>query len=63
MRDKTWQDAQGAYDAVIERVCDPRPELRAREERVLLAQHVQLRVPVEDAGGHELVEDTDDERR
>ena len=47
---------------MIQRVADPQPELRAREERVALAEHVELGVAIEDAGRYELVEDTDDER-
>ena len=51
------------YDTVVQCVANPQPELRPREERVALAKHVELWVPVEDTGGDELVEDTDNERR
>lgn len=50
------------YNTVIQRVPDPQPELRSCEERIALAEHVQLGIPVEDASGDELVEDTDDKR-
>jgi hypothetical protein len=42
-------------------VRDPHPERGLGEEDVPLPEHVQLRVAVEDAGRHELVEDADDE--
>ncbi len=48
---------------MIQGVTDPQPELCPREERVLLAEHVELWVAIEDTRGHKLVEDTDDERR
>jgi hypothetical protein len=48
---------------VVQCVRDPQPECRLREEHVTLAEHIQLWVPVEDAGGDKLVEDTYDQRR
>ena len=52
-----------AYNTVIQRINDPKPELCACEERVALAEHVELRVAIQDTCGHELVEDPDNERR
>ena len=56
-------EARQTYDAVEQRVPNPQPELGTCEERVLLAEHIELRVPVEDTRGHELIEDTDNEGR
>ena len=44
------------------RIRNSQPDLRAREGRIALAEHVELGVAIEDAGRYELVEDTDDER-
>ena len=46
---------------MIQRVRHPQPELRLGEERVPLAEHIQLWVPIEDTRGDELIEDADDE--
>jgi hypothetical protein len=48
---------------VVQRVHDPEPESGLCEERILLAQGVELRIPIQDTGGDELVKDADDERR
>jgi hypothetical protein len=50
------------HQTVIERVDDPEPECLGREEVVLLAELVQLGVPIEHSCADELVEDSDDER-
>ncbi len=47
---------------MIEGVADPVEEVDRGEEVVLLAEMVQLGIPVEHSGRNELVEDTDDER-
>ena len=46
---------------MIERIRDPQPELRLGEERIVLAEHVQLRVPVKDPRRDKLVKDADDD--
>ena len=48
---------------MVKRVHDPEPESGLREERVLLPQCVELRIPIQDTGRDELVKNTDDERR
>jgi len=48
---------------MVQRVHDPEPESGLCEEHILLAQGVELRVPIQDTGGDKLVKDTDDERR
>ena len=48
---------------MVQRVRDPEPESGFREEYILLAQGVELRIPIQDAGGDELVKDADNERR
>jgi hypothetical protein len=53
----------GTHERVKQRVRHPLPEDGAREERVLLAEHVELRISVENPRGDELIEDADDERR
>ena len=52
-----------AHHTVIERVEDPEPKRGLCEESVLLPEHVQLRIAVEDARRDELVKDADDEWR
>ena len=52
-----------AHHTVIEGVEDPEPKRGLCEERVLLPEHVELRIAIEDAGRDELVKDADDERR
>ena len=51
------------YQAVVQRVQDPEPESGFREEHIFLTQGVELRVPIQDTCGDELVKDPDDERR
>ena len=48
---------------MIERIADPQPKGRLREELVPLPELVQLRVAIQESRGDELIEDTDDERR
>jgi hypothetical protein len=48
---------------MVQCVNDPEPESGLCEERVLLTQDIELRVPIQDPGRDELIEDTDDERR
>lgn len=48
---------------MIERVNNPQPEGGASKESVFLAEHIELRIPVENARRDELVENSDDERR
>jgi hypothetical protein len=48
---------------VVDGVDDREPKGLWREEVVLLAEPVELRVAVEHAGRDELVEDADDKRR
>ena len=49
--------------AVVEAICDPGPEGMHLEEDALLAESIELRIAVEEAGGDELVEDAHDKRR
>lgn len=51
-----------AYQAVVQCVHDPEPESGFCEEHVLLTQGVELRVPIQNTRGDELVKDPDDER-
>lgn len=64
--DQYWSQVQhtqtDAYHTVIERIPDPLPKCSGREELVVLSELIQLWIPVEHSGRHELVEDTDDER-
>ena len=46
---------------MVERIADPEPKCRLREELVPLPELVQLRVAIQESRGDELVEDTDDE--
>ena len=48
---------------MVQRIHDPKPESGLREERVLLSQCVELRIPIQDTCRDELVKDTDDKRR
>ena len=48
---------------MIERIHNPLPESCLSKEEVLLAEDVELRVTIEDTGGDELIEDTDDKGR
>ena len=48
---------------MIERVHNPLPESCLSKEEVLLAEDVELRVTIEDTGGDELIEDTDEKGR
>ena len=48
---------------MIEAIRDPGPERVHLEEDALLAELVQLRVAVEEAGGDKLVKDAHDEGR
>ena len=48
---------------MIQRVDNPQPECSLREELILLPEGVQLWVPIQDTGRHELIEYTDDEGR
>ena len=48
---------------MVQRIHDPKPESGLREERVLLPQCVELRIPIQDTCRDELVKDTDDKRR
>ena len=48
---------------MVERIADPLPERNLREKSVLLSQDVQLWVTIQNAGGHELIEDADDKWR
>lgn len=51
------------HDAVVQSVPDPKPELSPREERITLAEHVELRIPIEDTRRNKLIKDTDHQRR
>ena len=53
----------GAYQTMVQRIRNPEPESGLCEEHILLAQDVELRIPIQDSGGDELVKDTDNERR
>ena len=48
------------YDAVVERVPNPKPESGFGEERIALTEHIQLRVPIQYPGRDELIEDAND---
>lgn len=48
---------------MIKRIGDPKPERCAGEEDVLLAEHIELGIPIQDSGRNELVENSDNERR
>ena len=48
---------------MIERIHNPLPKGCLGKEEVLLAEDVELRVTIEDAGRDELIENTDDEGR
>lgn len=47
---------------MVESIRDPLPECRLRKECVLLTEYIELRIPVQDARGNELVENPDDQR-
>lgn len=49
--------------AVIQSVSDPQPESLLGEERVLLAEHVQMRVTVENTSRDELIKYANNEWR
>lgn len=54
-------DAEGEEDdGVVKSICDPLPECRFGKENVLLAEYIELRISVKDAGGDELVKNTND---
>lgn len=48
---------------MVQCVHDPEPEGGLCEECILLTQDVELRVPIQDSGRDELIEDSNDERR
>ena len=48
---------------MIECVTNPLPECGLGEENILLPENVQLRIADQDPRGHELIEDTDNQRR
>lgn len=48
------------HEAVIHSITNPEPELGSSEESVLLTENIQLRVPVQNTSGNELIEDTND---
>ena len=56
-------EVEGAYQTMVQRIRDPEPESGLGEEYILLAQDVELRIPIQDTGRDELVKDTDNERR
>jgi hypothetical protein len=47
---------------VVESVDNPHPELRSREELILLTQNIQLRIPVQNSCRYELIKHSDDQR-
>jgi hypothetical protein len=61
--DKEERTADVENERVVDSVEDPRGEDVHTEEAVSLAERVELRVPVEQAGRNKLVQDTEDERR
>lgn len=48
---------------MIQSVADPQPERGSGEEGVLLTEHIELGIPVQNTSRDELVEDADDEGR
>jgi len=62
MPEEGYRDSIGD-ERVVEAIGYPGPEGRHLEECAFLAELVQLRVAVKEAGGDELVENADGERR
>jgi hypothetical protein len=51
------------YNTVVQGITDPEPEGSFRKEHVLLAEHIQLGISIQNSRGYKLVEDANDQRR
>jgi hypothetical protein len=51
------------YNTVVQSITDPEPEGSFREERVLLAEHIELGISIQNSRGYKLVEDANDQGR
>jgi hypothetical protein len=51
------------YNTMVQSITDPEPEGSFREEHVLLAEHIELGISVQNSRGYKLVEDANNQGR